>query len=437
MRSKTLPFSCAEYARRLDRTRIAMEAAGLDAVFVTDPSNMAWLTGYDGWSFYVHQGVIVTKDRDPVWWGRAMDAEGALRTVWMADDHVRGYDDGYVQSIERHPMQDLALRLAELGLERARVGVEMENYYYSAKAHAVLTGALPDAQVEDATSLVNWQRAVKSDEEIVFMRRAARISERIVDGLVARTAPGVPKNEVVAEAWRDAVRGADGHWGDYPAIVPMLPSGADAAAPHLTWDGREFSAGEATFFEIAGCYRRYHAPFCRTIFLGTPPDDIRRAEAAVIAGLEAGLDAARAGNTAGDIAEALNLELARAGIERKGRCGYAIGLSYPPDWGERTISLRPEDRTVLMPGMTFHFMPGLWMRDWGLEITESILIREDGPAETLCNRPREMVVKEHEQAEPRPFDIGGPDRVSDRVLGLEPGDDGLSGGPSDEPRRQN
>ncbi|MFP4570323.1 aminopeptidase P family N-terminal domain-containing protein, partial [Rhodosalinus sp.] len=71
---KDLPFSPAEYDRRLNRTRIAMEAAGLDAVVVSDPSNMAWLTGYDGWSFYVHQGVIVTKDSAPHWWGRAMDA---------------------------------------------------------------------------------------------------------------------------------------------------------------------------------------------------------------------------------------------------------------------------------------------------------------------------------------------------------------------------
>jgi ectoine hydrolase len=107
-----------------------------------------------------------------------------------------------------------------------------------------------------------------------------------------------------------------------------------------------------------------------------------------------GLEAARAGNTAGDIARALYAALAKAGIERSGRCGYPIGLSYPPDWGERTVSIRTSDETVLKPGMTFHFMPGLWMTDWGLEITESILIREDGPAECLCNRPRKLFVKD-------------------------------------------
>ncbi|MGI9016468.1 MAG: M24 family metallopeptidase, partial [Euzebya sp.] len=71
---------------------------------------------------------------------------------------------------------------------------------------------------------------------------------------------------------------------------------------------------------------------------------------------------------------------------------YPIGISYPPDWGERTISLRTSDTSILKPGMTFHFMPGLWMDDWGMEITESILIREDGPAEPLADVPRGLFV---------------------------------------------
>jgi len=387
------PFSEIEYARRISLTRNAMERAGVDLLYVQDPSNMAWLTGYDGWSFYVHQGVLLGQEGAPHWWGRNQDANGARRTVWMDNANIHGYADNYVQSTERHPMQDLAGRIKALGKEDVRIGVEMDNYYFSAKAFQTLLEELPNATFVDATALVNWQRGVKSEEELVFMRRAAAISEKIVDGLLERVEPGVPKNEIVAEAQRDAIRGAEGHWGDYAAIVPLLPSGSDAAAPHLTWDGRPLKKGEATFFEISGCYRRYHAPLCRTVYLGEPTDLFKRAEAALVEGLEAGLDAARAGNRACDIANALAAPLDRAGIERGARCGYPIGLSYPPDWGERTVSLRAEDETVLEPGMTFHFMPGLWMDDWGLEITESILIRDEGPAETLCNRPRQMYVK--------------------------------------------
>ena len=57
------------------------------------------------------------------------------------------------------------------------------------------------------------------------------------------------------------------------------------------------------------------------------------------------------------------------------------------------MSLRPGDRTELTPGMTFHFMTGLWLEDMGLEITESILITETG-VECLANFPRKLVVKD-------------------------------------------
>ncbi|MXQ06301.1 M24 family metallopeptidase [Alphaproteobacteria bacterium GH1-50] len=388
-----LPFTLAEYTRRLTNVRAEMARRGLDVLFVEDPSNIAWLTGYDGWSFYVHQGVIVTHEHDPFWWGRRQDSNGALRTVWMSSDHVLSYADHFVQSTERHPMQDLAGHLLDMSLGRARIGVEMDNYYFSAKAYTSLVAALPDADILDATALVNWQRGVKSEAEIDYMRRAARISERLVDLARERIEPGLPKNMLVADIMAEAIRGNGEDWGDYAAIVPLLPSGTDAAAPHLTWDGRPFRKGEATFFELSGCYHRYHAPFCRTVFLGEPPETIKRAEAALVEGLEAGLAAARPGNRACDVANALAAPLEKAGIERGARCGYPIGLSYPPDWGERTISFRAEDETLLEAGMTFHFMPGLWMKDWGLEITESIVIREDGPAECLCDRPRELFVK--------------------------------------------
>jgi ectoine hydrolase len=93
------------------------------------------------------------------------------------------------------------------------------------------------------------------------------------------------------------------------------------------------------------------------------------------------------------VARAFYAVLQKRGIKREGRCGYPIGISYPPDWGERTFSIRPEDETVLQPGMTFHFMPGLWQKDWGLEITETLLVRPQGPAECLADVPQDLVIR--------------------------------------------
>ena len=388
-----LPFTRDEYASRLTRVRAAMDERGIEVLVAADPSNMSWLTGYDGWSFYTPQAVVVTHDDDPVWWGRMMDATGALRTVYMDADHIVGYSDDHVMSTERHAYQHLSSTIADLGHGSARIGVESDNYYYSAAADRHLRHGLPDAHFSDATGLVNWQRAVKSEQELVYMRRAARIVEWMHDRILELVEPGLRKNDLVAEIYRTAISGTDEFGGDYPAIVPLVPTGADASAAHLTWDDRPFEYGSGTFFEIAGVHRRYHVPLCRSVYLGDPPAEMLEAEKALVEGLESGLDVARAGNRACDVADALYSALERVGIEKDDRCGYPIGLSYPPDWGERTISFRRSDESVLEPGMTFHFMPGLWMDDWGLEITESFLICEDGPAETLANYPRTLFVK--------------------------------------------
>ena len=392
----SLPFSRDEYAERLKKTRLAMQRAGIEVLFSCDPSNMAWLTGYDGWSFYVHQGVLIGPSGDPVFWGRSMDANGALRTCYMSSDDIVGYPDDYVMSHERHAMQHLAALIRERGWDGLATGVEMENYYYSARAHQVLAREL-GGDIHDATALVNWQRAVKSDAEIRYMRRAARIVERMHGRILEVIAPGMRKNDLVAEIYDAALRGAedeDGAFGgDYAAIVPLTPSGKDASAAHLTWNDRPLESGSATFFEIAGCYRRYHAPMSRTVCLGAPPPGMREAEEAVLEGIDAGTNAARPGNTAGDVARAFYKVLEKRGISRQGRCGYPIGLSYPPDWGERTYSIRQTDETVLEPNMTFHFMPALWSDDWGLEITEPLIVKDDGPAEFLADVPRKLFVK--------------------------------------------
>ncbi len=386
-------FTRAEYADRLARTRRAMEAKGVDLLVVSDPSNMAWLTGYDGWSFYVHQAVIVPPDGDPIWFGRGQDANGAKRTAWLGDDDIVGYPDHYVQSTERHPMDLLADLVARRGGGSSVVGVEMDNYWFSAAAFAALQAGLPNARFRDATGLVNWQRAVKSPTEIDYMRKAARIVEAMHARIADKVEVGMRKCDLVAEILDAGTRGIDGIGGDYPAIVPLLPSGADASAPHLTWDDKPMRAGEGTFFEIAGCYNRYHCPLSRTVFLGSPTQAFRDAEAATLEGMEAGLAAAKPGNTCEDIARAFFAVLERHGIVKDNRTGYAIGLSYPPDWGERTMSLRSGDRTELRPGMTFHFMTGLWLETMGLEITESILITDTG-VECLADVPRRILVKD-------------------------------------------
>ena len=186
-----LNFTREEYAARIAKARVAMDERGLELLIVSDPSNMAWLTGYDGWSFYVHQCVLLTLDGDPIWFGRGQDANGAKRTVFMDHDHIVGYQDHYVQSSERHPMDALSNVIAEQAWNRLVIGVEMDNYYFSAACLASLKTHLPSADFRDATGLVNWCRAIKSPQELIYMRKAARIVEAMHARILELVEPGL------------------------------------------------------------------------------------------------------------------------------------------------------------------------------------------------------------------------------------------------------
>ncbi len=394
MDNQPLHFSPQEYASRLAKVRTKMASLSLDVLIVNDPSNMAWLTGYNAWSFYTPQAVVIGPSGDPLWFGRDMDVNCAKRTVYMSSDNIVGYPDRYVMNPPHHAMQYLATEILPLRQwDSGNIGVEMDNYYFSHTAFAALQSSCHQSQLLDATGLVNGCRAIKSSQEIEYMKIAARIAENIHSAAFDMIEPGLPKNRLVAEIYRVALNGHEEHFGDYPAIVPMLSSGADSSAPHLTWDGTPFENNQCSFFELAGCHKRYHCPLSRSIYLGEPSAQYLRAEEALNAGLEAGLAVAKPGNTCADIANALNQTLATYGFDRGGaRCGYPIGLSYPPDWGERSMSLRDSDHTVLEPGMTFHFMPGLWLDDWGMETTESIVITQTG-FDTLCDYLRQLFIK--------------------------------------------
>ena len=396
MVTPTLHFTREEYAARIAGTRAAMAARELELLVVTDASNMAWLTGYDGWSFYTPQAVLLALDGDPVWWGRGMDAAGALRTCFMGEADIEGFADNYVHSAERHPMQQLAVRIADRGWGRARIGVEMDNWWLSAAAFAALEHGLPEARFADATGLVNWQRAVKSPQELAYMRTAARIVERMHARILEVAAPGVRKCDLVAEIYDASLRydAGIGAGGDYPAIVPMLPSGSDAAAPHLTWDDRPMRAGEGTFFEIAGVTTAITARWrgrCswarRRGRFSTPR---RRCSKA----WTAGLDAAKAGNRVEDIAKGFIARPRRAWASRR-KAASATRSASPirPTGASAPCRSVPASVPILEPGMTFHFMTGLWMADWGFEITESIVIGETGP-ECLASVPRKLFVKD-------------------------------------------
>lgn len=387
-----MPFDIAEYRRRIAYTKQRMEEAGIEVLLCTDPANMNYLTGYDGWSFYVPQLVVIALDQEePIWIGRGMDANGARATTFLKSANIVSYPDGHVHSIERHPMNFVAEELARRGWGRSRIGVEMDCYYFSPMGYEALRTDLPNAKLTNSNALVNWVRSVKSPAEIALMDQAARILERVMAVAIEMMVPGQRQCDVVAAIVQAQIRGTEEFGGDYTSIVPMLPTGIGTSAPHLTWSDERFVAGEATILELAACRRRYHCPMARTVSLGKPPQRVSDAAEIVIEGLHEALSSAKPGVTCEEVEAAWRRTITKRGLVKESRLGYSTGLNYPPDWGEHTMSLRPGDRTPLQPNMTFHMIAGIWQDDWGIEISESFQVTETG-ARPFADVPRRMFV---------------------------------------------
>jgi len=365
-----------------------MASKGLDGLIVTDIANQHYLTGYDGWSFYTPQIVAIPlEDGDPYWIGRAMDAVGGRLTAYMAPEHVVGFPEGHVHKPDIHPMDWIADYLKGLGWDGKRIGYESDSFYFSPRAFACLESGLPNTEFIDADLLVNWVRAVKSEAELGYMRMAADLVGRVHTRAREVIRPGVRQCDAIGEIYKTQMSGHPDIAGDITSLCPLIMAGESASAPHVMWNESPFEAGQTCALEFGAAVRHYNAALARTVHLGTPSDALMDTAKAVEEGLEAALGTLKAGVRAGEVEAAWRAVISRYGLEKESRIGYGIGLGYPPDWGERTISLRANEATILEPDNTVHVMLGMWMDGWGMEMSETVRVTETGH-ECLTNFPR-------------------------------------------------
>jgi ectoine hydrolase len=396
----TLPFSSIEYGQRLDLVKAEMIARNIDVLLVSDPGNMNYLTGYDAWSFYVHQVVVVAlNEPQPLWIGRPMDASGAAHQTFLDAGNVYSYPEHFVQSTSHHPMERVAELLTERGLGGGVISVEKDACYFTAACLEALIRSLPNTRFCDGTALINRIRAVKSAQEIQYMTEAARITDLAMRTGIDGTEVGARHSDMAAEVWRALVRGTPSYSGDYPASQPKFPTGLDfSTSYHLTWSDQLLAADTATGLELSGSRYHYHAPLARTVFLGNPPAKMRDAEKAMQEGMAAAFDVMRPGNTTGQVDDAwLRVSRDRHGFDKQARIGYSVGLAYPPTWNDSPLSLRTGDETLLQEDMTFHFVPSYMVDGWGVELSETVRVTPQG-GRTFSALSREITVKPQQKA---------------------------------------
>lgn len=387
-------FSTSEYQTRIEKTKQAMTKNGMDVLVLSQPANMNYLTGYDGWSFYVHQCLIVALDQEqPIWIGRGMDANQARLLTFLDEENIYAYADDYVHSTTKHTMHYVADVIKDKGWGSKNIGVESDQFYFTHRSGVELEQSLPNARFLDANTLVNWVRVIKSDAEIAYMKIAGEIATKVMNTAIDAIDVGVRECDAAAKIAYAQYSGTDQHAGDYPAIVPLMMAGEKTKTPHLTWTERPFKKDEAVLLELSGVYRHYHCPIAATIFLGQePPQIMKDTSEVVLDGLQEALNIIKPGILAEEVEAKWRETIAKSGIKKESRIGYSIGVNYPPDWGEQTISIRPGDKTPLQKNMTLHVIPGIWYDEVGFEIDASIRVTDTG-YESLFDFEQKLYLK--------------------------------------------
>ncbi len=386
-------FTVKEYKNRLKKVQSKMQKKGIELLISQDTANINYLTGYDAWSFYYSQCVIVhVNSEEPLCFVRAQDAGGAFITTYLKKENIIIYDEKYIHTWPTHPYDALVDLIRKKKWDKINIGVEMDAHYFTAYCYEKLKKGLPNAKILDSERLVNWVRVEKSIAEIEYMKKAATISEMAMKTAMETISPDVRQCDAVAEIQRTLFRGTPEYGGEYASIATLLPTGKGTSASHLTASDKKFVNGEATIIELSGTYKRYHAPMARTINLGKPDQKKLDAMKATNEALEEGINASKPGKTANDVAEKFWGVLDKYGIKKESRTGYSIGIGYPPDWGEHTLNIYKGDMTELKPNICYHMIAVMQFGDWGVESSESIRITESGN-ELLCNFSRDLHVK--------------------------------------------
>lgn len=385
----TFPFE--EYERRLSELRLRIADRRLDAVVISDPENIMYLTDYQttGYSFF--QALVVPVDDEPFMITRALEESNIIARTWV--ERTRPYPD------TGDAIQMLVDALREFGLSKKRIGYERNSYFFPAYQQDRIHTTLTEAKLLDCFGIVEQGRICKSPAEIQLMRKAALATEAGMQAGIDACKAGVTENEIGAAISAAMFRTG----GEPPAVMPYVTSGPRTMIGHATWEGRAVLPGEHVFLEVGGCYRRYHTAMMRTVVLGKLSDSMHHAQERMKHALQAVHEKVQPGMTVSDADNLVRNIISEndVGARLITRSGYSIGIAFPPSWDEGYIvSLKQGESTVLQPGMTFHIIP--WM--WGVDgdktcgISDTIYITADG-CESFFTMDRDFTVKP-EQAEP-------------------------------------
>jgi len=427
-------FPESEFEDRLVRVRRAMAERGLDAVLVSSPENIFYLTGLNYQGYFAYQLLVAPLDGTPVLITRAMEraiirdrvpgvrhvgysdgvatlppASATDTDLLMAEGHTGGEVTGLrpwstsigipIRTSNSHPSpfapagHATAEALRDCGLARARLGIEKASSFFPYGVAEEIVAGLPEARFEDASDLITDCRLIQSPLELAYTCHAAEVSESMMVAAIAAAGPGVYKRDVLAAIYQTMfLRG-----GTNPGFVPLVRSTRTLEHEHGPWEADQLARKDRLFIELSGCVHRYHAPISRFIYIGSAPKRAETMRRVCEQALERAQKAIRPGVRASEVYEAWQTRIAEAGLQGYTRrhCGYLVGIGFPPNWtgGGVPVGLRQGSAMELQAGMVFHLMSWLLRTGKGDHVMSDTVVVTRSGCEVLTNVSRALYVR--------------------------------------------
>ncbi len=338
-----LHFEAVEFEARRTRVMEDMARRRLDVLLMFAPESHYWLTGYDTFGYCFFQCLVFTREGAFTLLTRSADLRQARHTSLIENIVVWTDEAGAGPAVQ---LRDL---LNDLGLLGKRIGVEYDTHGLTAANGRALDEALRSfGTLEDASDLVPALRAVKSDAELAYVRRAAELADDALDAALSLIRPGADEGDILAAMQGAVFKGG----GDYPANPFIIGSGGDALLCRIKSGRRKLDASDQLTLEFAATFRLYHVALMRTVVVGSPSPRHLELHAACVEALRACEEAMRPGRTFGEVFDAHAAVMEAHGMTRHrlNACGYSLGARYAPSWMDWPMFFRGNP-AVVQPGM--------------------------------------------------------------------------------------
>lgn len=384
----------AEYRRRIEKVRKYLTRRRLDALYLTNPTSMFYLTGYSFIATERPAALVMPVDAGITFMGPLLEKDHIPLKTKMIQD-LKTYVD---YPGDKHPIEHFASFLKEMGLSKKRIGIDN-------KAGAAATWGyrgppiakrFREARFVDAKDLIPSMRLIKSQQEIGLIRESAKWANLGHSLLQEYTAEGLWDVEIALEASREASVTMKKALGpDYEPLRRSSPVNAGfrgqigemGAIPHAIATKRTIRKGDVVVTGAGADVGGYSCELERTMIVGEPTEKQRRYFDAMVKAQEAAFKAFKPEAKCSDIDKATIAVFKKAGLMNlvEHHTGHGLGLEgHEPPW------LDVGNAELLKAGMVVSCEPGIYEAGFaGFRHSDTVLITEDG-AELITYYPRDL-----------------------------------------------